>query len=146
MHLHYEVRLRPFTGIHCCVVVLLLQLACLQVSEDMTGSFVREAAGPGEEPFSVPYPTASALPMRESEFLAEVEALGLRYEVYADENRGDRLPPPRHTPSADLPQCTRVLQVYGKKDPGVVARIYRAFVDSNGRVVYIENAFAYPAP
>jgi hypothetical protein len=103
-------------------------------------------AGPGEKTFSERYGLNLALPIDEEVFINTLNRLKLRYELYGERGSGREIPPSRHA-SLDLERILRCYQIYGGLNArrGVGAT-YRAYVNDERKIVYIENAFEYIGP
>lgn len=101
-------------------------------------------AGPGEKTFEETYRVKVHLPIPEREFLALLDRLKLRYEILGDRATKVGISAPWHSSTLDLSQIEREYQIYGKVDRvRKVAEGYRAYVDKQGQVIYMENMFAY---
>jgi hypothetical protein len=96
------------------------------------------ASGPREETFNQRYNLNISLPMPEKKFLDLLDHLKLSYEPTSE------VLVPLHSRNFDLSKIKRSYQIYG--DTGRIGKKYRAYVDREDRVVYIENAFTYPIP
>ena len=104
-------------------------------------------AGPGEKTFAEKYGLNISLPMSETDFFALLDRLKLRYEKYGERGTDMELPPPWHSETLDLSRIQKSYQIYGNIDRARrVGEMYRAYVDKDHRVVYIENAFSYTGP
>ena len=107
----------------------------------------RIVAGPGEKTFVERYHVSLSLPMPEVRFLEVLKGLKLDVEIYAERNTKRTIPPPRYSSSVDLRRIKRVYQIYGEIDRSRrTGEKYRAYVDSENRVVYLENNFSYTGP
>jgi len=101
----------------------------------------RIIAGPTEKTFEENQGVNVHLPIREEEFIALLKRLNLDYD-----DQGDTvIPQPHWKPDAiNEFQIQHTYQIYGKIDREHQFReIYRAWIDKNGQVVYIENMFGY---
>lgn len=104
-------------------------------------------AGYGERTFTERYHLSIRLPMPEVEFLSLLKSLGLTYSVCGKGGSEVGPPPPRHKTSIDLSKAETCYQIFGGIDQARhIGRYYRAFVDRNHHVIYIENAFSYTGP
>ncbi len=104
-------------------------------------------AGTGERTFAEKYDLFLKLPMRQSEFVALLHKLHLLYEVCGDRATNMEIPPARHSRSLDVLRIQKCYQIYGSIDRSRgIGEMYRAYVDQEDRVVYIENAFSYTGP
>lgn len=104
-------------------------------------------AGPGEKTFAEKYGLNITLPMAEKDFLGILEHLKLRYELYGERGTNREIPPVRHSETIDLAKMQKCYQIYGAVDRvRLIGEMYRAYVDKDQRVVYIENAFDYTGP
>jgi hypothetical protein len=103
-------------------------------------------AGPGEKSFEENYNVKLHLPMRESEFVALLDRMRLRYDQSGE--RSHVIPQPWYRRDLDLLRMEKIYQIYGANDHvRKVAEEYRAYVSKNGEVVYVENMFIhYDAP
>lgn len=99
----------------------------------------------GELPFDKQYQQSIALPMQEAQFLELLGRLHLQYSILGDRSKGLAIPNPRLSEKPGEDAISRVYQVYGGVDKSNrFGRVYRAFVNKSGEVIYIENAFEYP--
>ncbi len=113
----------------------------------MGSSQLSIATGPGEESFSQQYHLDISLPMPESRFIALLKQLGLGYDKCGGSGTNMEIPPPKWSNKIDLSSVQTCYQIYGTNDKTRrVGKIYRAYVDRDHRVIYIENAFAYTGP
>lgn len=104
-------------------------------------------AGPGEDTFEQTFHVQLDLPIREANFLALLRKLKLNFEVMGKRGTEMVIPHPWHSQNIDLAQVERCYQIYGPSDPnGRSRKMYRAYVDSAGRVTYVENMFGYTGP
>ena len=92
-------------------------------------------AGTREKTFDENYKVKVRLPMPEKQFIALLKHLKLSYELFGE------VPTPLHSRSLDVSKVRRCYHVYGD-----ARKKYRAYVDRDNRVIYIENAFTYPIP
>lgn len=108
-------------------------------------------AGPSEPTFEEKHGVRLNLPLPETEFLRILKTLKLEYNLYAD--RGSSVPIPslihgeglKHPPN--LAEINRVYQIMGDIDRTRKSQeVYRAYVDKNGFVVFLENTYSYAAP
>lgn len=99
----------------------------------------------GELPFDKQYHLSITLPMQEEKFLELLKRLHLECSILGDRSQGLAIPKPRFAEKPDENNIRRVYQVYGGVDQSNrFGRVYRAFVNKAGEVIYIENAFEYP--
>lgn len=131
--------------------VMLLCASCEQSSWGRNGSStmtnVNIVAGPGERTFTEKYGLTIGLPMSEKSFLEILDRLQLRYETYGRPGSNEEIPPSHWSNELDLSKIQGCYQIYGDVDRvHRVGEIYRAYVDMDRRVVYIENAFSYTGP
>ena len=104
-------------------------------------------AGPEEGTFEENQGVKLHLPMPEDQFVALLKRLTLKYEVVGERGTQMIIPIPWHFDRLDISVMQRAYQIYGQRGrlnprlPG--QEMYRAYVDKNERVVYIENMFAY---
>lgn len=104
-------------------------------------------AGYGEKTFTERYHVDFTLPIPETQFLALLKQMGLRYESCGERGVGIGLPPPNHAPTVDLSRAQKCYKIYGGVDEvRHVGRRYQVFVDENNQVFYIENIFIYTGP
>ena len=76
--------------------------------------------------------------MPEDQFLELLKRLNLSYDFQTI------IPTPRHSKKLNVSKMRRTYQIYGKADRArQAAEMYRAYVDDNGRVIYVENTFGY---
>lgn len=102
------------------------------------------AAGSGEQSFTERYRVDLTLPISEERFLSMVQNLKLAYVPCGGQHSGGSIPEPRHLTTVDLSRTVRCYEVGGDVDEiRHIGRRYRAFVDSNNNVIYVENAFSY---
>lgn len=107
----------------------------------------RIVAGYGEENFATRYNLDLDLPMPKSQFLALLSKHGLQYQSCGERDIGAGLPVPRHTPTVDLSTAKKCLEIFGDIDNVKhTGKRYRAFVNGNQEVFYIENSFSYTGP
>jgi len=136
-------------GITVLVGAIVFASCCVAGKSDkiMTNSNRNNiVAGPGEKTFAENYALKISLPISEREFLSLVGRLGLHHEHYGERNTAMIIPTPRHS-KFDLANIEKCYKIYGRVDrANHVGMDYRAYVDQNHRVVYIENDFSYPAP
>lgn len=119
-----------------------IMFACRSPKPSVHGG--RIAAGRNEKAFDEEYGLSMHLPMAAAEFSALLERLGLKQDVVWQDSKRGVFPPPALSP--DLLNGFRVaavLVVYGRNQSG---KSYRAYLDDNNQVVYIENHYAYPNP
>lgn len=108
---------------------------------------VNIAAGPGEKNFSQQYHLDISLPIPEGRFIALLKQLGLSYDKCGERGTNMEIPPPKWSNKIDLSMVQTCYQIYGATDKARrIGKIYRAYVDRDHRVIYIENAFAYTGP
>lgn len=98
-------------------------------------------AGPHEETFAERYHLSISLPMPERAFLDVLRRLTLSYELVGRSDTFNGILSPIHSHNLDLSKMQRCYQINGGG-----GKIYRAYVDRDDRVVYIENSFIYPIP
>lgn len=102
-------------------------------------------AYPGELPFDKQYNIVIKLPMKEVDFIRKLDVLSLKYSIVGDPKKGLANPSPRISDRLSDNDIALVYQIYGGLDKNKsVGRTYRAFVNKNDNVIYIENAFEYP--
>jgi hypothetical protein len=128
-----------------------IAMSCGQNGESKKGAGAEArfdvVAGYGEQSFTQKYHLHLVLPMPESEFLATLKRLRLRYEIYGERGTDQIVPHPWHSKSIDPNKMERAYQVYGgvfgPDQTHQVSEVYMAYVDTNLQVVYIENEFSY---
>lgn len=129
------------------IISTILLGSCVQSNGvDIEAATVKQnniVAGYGEKTFSERYNLNIALPMPEAKFLALLDRLKLHYEVYGERGTDSGLPSPRQSTKFDLSKAEKCYEIYGGVDHG---EGYRAFVDKDHQVIYIENAFSYTGP
>lgn len=87
--------------------------------------------------------------MSEAEFLRVIDTLKLSYQVSADRATDGPIPKPfwrsgNQGNQIELDAIQKVYGIDGEKDYTHQSREgYRAYVDRNGFVVYLENAYQY---
>lgn len=118
---------------------------CSRGGDPKLSSSPNIVAGPAEQTFSQRYHIRLVLPMDEGSFVRLLHRLKLDYEVFGERGTPREIPPLRHSKNIELREIMKCLQIYGN-DKHVGREIYRAYIDNKGRVVYVENAFAYPEP
>jgi hypothetical protein len=98
-------------------------------------------AGPGERTFEERYEVTLNLPMSERDFLALLNRLNLEYQDAGSEV----IPHPIWARDAlDLSKLSRTYLIDGPiNNAGKFRETYRAWIDKDGRVIYMENAFGY---
>jgi len=102
-------------------------------------------AGAGEKTFSDKYHLSITLPMSEKEFLALLGRLNLHYDSCGERGMAAGVPPARHATSIDLSEAQKCYEIAGERTSSF-DEWYRAFVNKDHNVIYIENAFAYTGP
>jgi hypothetical protein len=108
-------------------------------------------AGPSEPTFGEKHGIRLHLPLLEIEFLRILDTLKLNYHVFAERDTDVPIPMPWHseklTRPLNLDNIQKVYQITGEIDHAKQSREqYRAYVDRNGFVVYLENTYAYSGP
>ena len=111
----------------------------------------RIIAGPSEPTFEEKHGIKLHLPLAETDFLCILDALKLSYNVFAE--RGTDVPIPKlwHSEGLTIPpnldDIQKVYQIIGEVNRGRHSQeVYRAYVDKNGSVVYLENTYSYAPP
>jgi hypothetical protein len=108
-------------------------------------------AGPSEPTFEEKHGIKLHLPLAETEFLRILDTLKLERRVIAE--RGSDVPIPslwhagtlKHPPQ--LGDVQKVYQVIGEINKARKSQeVYRAYIDKNGLLVYLENTYWYSAP
>ena len=109
------------------------------------GVFVSNIAmigGTNEPTFEEFFDVHLQSPMRESVLIAMLKERGIQYRIISN-----NLPPSRHRRELDVSKYDRVIEIYGGvSNAPPVAQIFRAYIDKQGEVEFIENAFAYAPP
>jgi hypothetical protein len=105
-------------------------------------------AGPSEPTFEEKHRIRLHLPMSEAEFLRILDSLKLSYRVFAEQGTDVPIPTPWHsdklTHQINLDTIQKVYQILGEIDHAQQSReIYRAYIDKNGQLVYLENTYGY---
>jgi hypothetical protein len=143
-----RVSIFPLIQLAAMSAIATVVFSCNQMSENRDritqGQQSNIVSGPREETFTERYRVSLSLPMSEQAFLKLLRRLKLSYEVVGERNTATEILIPLHSRSLDLSKIKRSYQIYG--DVGRVGKKYRAYVDRDNRVVYIENAFSYPIP
>lgn len=104
-------------------------------------------AGSGEQTFEEKYGIEVPLPMAENEFLALVRRLGLSYSVCGERGTANPLPSPRQRTTVDLGEASKCYDIDGSVDPiQHIGERYRAFLNPDRQVIYIENTYSYTGP
>lgn len=104
-------------------------------------------AGPGEATLAERYHVTISLPMPERNFIGLLRRLNLRFELCGGEGTPQPFPPPRWTSPANLTNAVKCYDIDGDVDQAHhTSESYRAFLDHNNQVIYIENTFAYTGP
>ena len=99
-------------------------------------------AGPQEKTFSEKYNQNIQLPMPEDAFLAILDHLQLKHELFGETGTNKVIPSMRWSNTIDVLKIQRCYQIYGNSR----GEMYRAYVDKNRNVIYVENAFQYIGP
>jgi len=103
-------------------------------------------AGPGEKTFTDKYGLSWSLPIAEADFLLVLNRLNLRYRVDRERGVSAVIPVPRKGTSLDISSIQRIYVIDGGYDPiHRVTERYRAYVNRERQIVYIENNFVYPS-
>lgn len=131
-------------------LVLLTAAACTAGDIAMEKTSVSEkadiVAGDAEPTFTEHFSVELHLPVPEAEFRSLLEANGIDFRII-DSNKNEVLPLPRHRKDADSTAFQKMYEIYGGVDAHQrIGKRFRAYVDSSGVVVYIENAFSYTGP
>lgn len=114
-------------------------------TDDMTQNNI--VAGPGEQSFSQKYDPELTLPLPEGEFIRLLNDNGLNYSIDGLSGTDKIIHPPRLSNNVDMNKIQKMYQIYGRIDrENRVGEIYRAYVDKNKRVIYIENSYTYTGP
>ena len=104
-------------------------------------------AGYGEKTFPQTYNIKLSLPVREDDFIALVKKLGLHYQLCGRRGSEAGLPPARQETSVDFSKAQTCYEIDGDRDPvRHVGKAWRAFINQDRQVFYIENVFAYTGP
>lgn len=104
-------------------------------------------AGPGEQSFSQKYDPQLVLPIPEEDFIKLLKKNGLDFSIAGVTGTERSVPPPRRSNDVDLSSVQKMYQVYGPVDRvRRIGEMYRAYVDTSHRVIYVENAYAYTGP
>lgn len=100
-------------------------------------------AGHGEPSFTETFGLKLTLPIGEDEFRALLVSNGIEFRLIDASNGKEVLPLPRHRQSFD-PAVKKMFEIYGGVDADKhIGKRFRAYIDSNGMVIYVENAFSY---
>lgn len=104
-------------------------------------------AGYGEKTLVEEFNLPVILPMKGTAFLALVDGLKLHRESCGERGSEHELPPPRQVSGVDLSNAVKCIEIDGDVDAvRHIGKRYRAFLDANDNVIYIENAFSYTGP
>lgn len=104
-------------------------------------------AGPNEPTFAEAYDPSIRLPMGIEEFEALLKKLGLHYSVLSGPNPSSAMPLPSKDSGISRDDLAQCIQIYGKRnDAERSMQIFRAYVNKESQVFYVENAFAYTGP
>jgi hypothetical protein len=144
-------RILNFTGRKLALAVILVAMGFSTSGCATEGGTVvaneKIVAGYGEPKFTEYFGIELLLPIPESSFLQLLNARKIEFRVI--DAGGDRslIPTPQHRVALNISHVVRVYEIYGGVDAERrVGRRFRAYVDLQGSVVYIENSFSYPAP
>lgn len=108
---------------------------------------VNIVAGYGEPSFTENFGLELALPVDETEFRSLLEAKNIEFRLIDSVTKNEILPLPRHRQGVGHSEFKKMYEIYGGVDADTrVGKRFRAYVDSSGMVVYIENAFSYTGP
>jgi len=104
-------------------------------------------AGHNEPSFTENFGLELALPIDESEFRALLESRKIQYRLIDASKENEVLPLPRHRKGIDPSVFRKMYEIYGGVDADSrIGKRFRAYIDANGKVVYVENAFSYTGP
>lgn len=104
-------------------------------------------AGPGEMNFSQKYNLELSLPIPEHDFLDILRRLNIYYQSCGAMGASIPVTPPQHVQNMDMSRIARCYYIAGDVDSQRhIGERYRAYVDTNGNVVYLENAYSYTGP
>jgi hypothetical protein len=108
-------------------------------------------AGPSEPTFEEKHGVKLHLPLSEADFLRILETLKLERRVMAERGSNEPIPPLWHAETLKHPlkldDVQRVYQVLGEVDKARKSQeVYRAYIDKNGFLVYLENTYWYSPP
>ncbi len=104
-------------------------------------------SGHNEPTFTENFGIDLNLPISEREFRSLLEVRGIQFRMIDASNKNEALPVPRHRHNMDSLELKKMYEIYGGVDSDRhIGRRFRAYVDTNGMVVYIENAFSYTGP
>lgn len=144
-------KIRLIVAIFTAIVIAAFSTSYRQMNDGGYGKKSMKStdivAGDNEKNFSERYNVTIRLPMSKSRFLTLLNELGLHYESCGERGIGTGLPVPRHTPTVDLSIAQRCIEVDGDIDARRhIGKRYRAYMNKNDQVFYIENAFSYTGP
>jgi hypothetical protein len=133
------------------VMLLALLLPCCAQSNGSPQGWddmhVRIVAGPHEKNFADEYHLKITLPIPEKEFVALVDRLHLLHGSCGERGTERQIPPPKWSDKINMSAVQSCIQIYGKKDVAHrIGKMYRAYINGEHMVIYIENAFAYTGP
>lgn len=115
-----------------------------------SGSMMR--AGPREPTFVERFGLTVQLPIQAEAFETALKSHNLKYNYLRYDPEGGKkvesaLPLPRRNKEIDRNMLRGCFEIYGTHDTQRGSmEIFRAYVDENNRVFYIENAFSYTGP
>ncbi len=137
-----------FRCLYSMTLVLLTSAGCTAGDVTMEETSVSEeagiVAGYSESTFTEHFNVKLHLPVPEAEFRLLLEGNGIDFRVIDSSNKNEILPLPRHRKDVDSTAFQKMYEIYGGVDAHRrIGKKFRAYVDSNGMVVYIENAFSY---
>lgn len=108
-------------------------------------------AGPSEPTFEEKHGVKLNLPLAETEFLRILDTLKLEYRIFVERGTDVPIPIPwhadhlKHPPNVD--EINKVYQIVGALDKARQSQeVYRAYIDKNGFLVYLENTYWYSPP
>lgn len=109
--------------------------------------FKEMRAGPGEPTFAEAYDPSLRLPMGMAQFQERLKKLGLQYNIVGGPDPASSMPLPSTNSGVDRGDLAQCIQIYGKRNAAERSmQAFRAYVNKQGQVFYIENAFAYTGP
>lgn len=136
----------------CPALLVCLTAASCSANEDLSENAKMNpsaniVAGHGEPSFTENFGLKVDLPMDEAEFRFLLESGKIDFRLIDGSNPNEILPVPRHRQSNDVVKYRKMYEIYGGVGlDGRARKTFRAYVDANSMVVYIENAFSYTGP
>lgn len=104
-------------------------------------------AGHGEPSFTENFGLDISLPIHEDKFRSLLDTRHIGYRLIDSTDGKSILPAPRHRKLIGPENYKKMYEIYGEIDTEHrIGKRFRAYVNSTGMVIYIENAFSYTGP